>query len=194
MAFLVDSTGEVSRSGSMSGSSGDKRKGERGSLDSGWSNAHHAKHHRQYVGVSPWLGAIANSTLVVLALTEIDEIGLNETVPEEAVICAFPHGNVGRSLRLSLEVVCEVERVGEVHRSSSQEVLDQREVGIFVGVMQWAFSHRKKFCSCDFVDHVAAQSAHRLCFGDDNDVFVCPRQRKLRLDEIALTELQFENS
>jgi hypothetical protein len=35
-----------------------------------------------------WLGAVANSACIVDSEAEVDQIGLNKAIPEEAVVCA----------------------------------------------------------------------------------------------------------
>lgn len=97
---------------------------------------------------------------------------MNKPVPEKAIVGSLPHRKAGVALRLTLEAVGQVQGVGEIHRPGSKQLLQHCQVRVFVMVVQWALAERKKFSTCDFVDHVAAQPSHRLSFGDDNNVLV----------------------
>ena len=53
---------------------------------------------------------------------EVDEVGLDEPIPEEAIVCPCPQRAGSVLLRLSLEAAREVDGVGEVHRARLDEV------------------------------------------------------------------------
>ena len=75
-------------------------------------------------------------------------------------------------LSLSLEGIRKVYRVGEVHGTVEEEGLEVGEVGVFIWVVHRSFSKRQELGRDNSVDHMSSQSAHRLCFGDDNDILV----------------------
>lgn len=170
VALLVDATGEVSCTATVPGAAGDEHHGQRGALEIGGMDLEHAKDDGQDVRVGAWL----RSKLASCAgRSEIDQVGLYESVPEEAVIGPLPQGRGVVMLRLALEAIGEVDRVGEVHGAGSNEGLEDQEELVLVRVVDLSLAHGKKIGRDDLVDHVASEAAHRDGLGDDDDVLVC---------------------
>ena len=79
-------------------------------------------------------------------------------------------------LGLSLKAVGDIYRVGEVHGTICNELLQESQEFVFIGIMQCSFSKRKELSCDDSVHHVPSQSAHGLSFCDDNDIFIFTKQ------------------
>jgi hypothetical protein len=90
MPLFIDTSGKIPRTSPKPRPPRDESKGETGRLDSGWSDLQHAKHHRQDIGISSRLLLTPQPARRSTSCSEVDEIGLDEAVPEESVIRSLP--------------------------------------------------------------------------------------------------------
>jgi len=129
----------------------------------------HAEDHGEDIRVDTGLrGGETAGTLVA----EVDQVGLEEAVPEEAVVGALPEGHSSVLLGLPLEAVGEVERVREVHGPVPDESAQQGQETVLVGVADLSLAKGKKLCGDNLVDGVATELADGLRFRDEDDILV----------------------
>lgn len=169
MALLVHSTSEVSCSTTMSGASRNESKGQGGVLESRRLDLEHSENARKNKWIDPGLSSrLASGAAVAVR----NQIALKVLVEEEAIIGSKPQRLCGIGLRLTLERVCEVDRVREVHGPLGHECLEEVDEDVLVGVMDLAFAHGKDLGRSNFVNHMALEAAHGLSLCDDDDIFI----------------------
>lgn len=157
----------------------------------------HAKDDGKDVRVGTWLRSwLAPCAQVPVA----DQIGLDKTIPKEAVISPLPEWRRGVVLRLALKAVCEVDRVGKIHGAGFDERFENLEKFILIRIVDLSFAHREDIGGDDLVDHMAPETTHGLSFGDDNDILVyikVSRAHPRPLDmssEVFRTKAQLDDS
>lgn len=133
-------------------------------------NLEHAEDDGKNVGVDAGLGSRRAPPSLG---SEVDEVGLEESVPEEAVVGTLPQGRGEVMLGLSLAGVCDVKRVGKVHGPGLDEALEQVQELVLIVVVNLSFAEGEELGRDNLVHHMAPEAADWLRFGDDDDVLIC---------------------
>ncbi|KAL2256407.1 hypothetical protein VTK26DRAFT_1725 [Humicola hyalothermophila] len=106
--LVVQAACEVPGASSVAGPARDQSYGQGRPLEGGRVDLEHAKDDGEDIRINVRLGR----WLPAAALCpEVDQVGLDESVPEEAVVGALPQRAVCILLCLALEAVCEVDRI-----------------------------------------------------------------------------------
>ena len=141
----------------------------------------HAKDHGKDVRVNTRLRA---RVAPCARGAEVDQVGLYESVPKEAVVCPMPQWHGVVMLRLSLKVVRNIDRVGEIHGTGLDERLEDQEETILIWVVDLSFTHGEDVGRDDLVDHMTPEAPNGLGLGNDNDILVYKTQCQKNTTEL----------
>jgi len=169
--LVVDAARQVAGAGAVAGAAGDEDVGQGGAFDRRVPDFEHAEYEGQDEGVDRGL-LVGLAKSGSFALAEVDEGGLKEAVPEEAVVGALPEGEGKVGGGLALKAAGDVEVVGKVEGAGFDEVFEKSEVAVFFGVFEGDFAEREEFGGDDFIDSGAFDLADGVGLIDDDDVLV----------------------